>query len=372
MSFIMLILTQIFISAAFSQFYCKHPMQCVGQIIDTQDDYIVGGGYRSLYGNTTSITLSSTVNYYYLDCKGAFSCSQCDKISWKDQYAKIYCDGSNSCSDIRSIETTSANFIECGGSNSCSRSHFIDNGSGNVIQCYADQSCAKSIIQGFSTVNGLGAYSLLNASIYNNGTALIVNLQGYKAGLGTTIYCESVLCVINCYGNACDYTSFICNPNCDISYHYILSLTDDESLLYDSGALTINNDNQCNQEPNSVTIDTESAYNDDTWYSYSIYGGPICSRGAEALGMTQEVHNNLSSSVVVCGGRYSCDDRKLKIYAVDGPVFCEGAHACGSGEITTTNRVYCLGRQACDHLTIYNSSDIYNIYEVDNGIDYAM
>ena len=91
---------------------CNDKEECVGLHLDTSNnDEVIGNGYKSIYGPTSSINSSDLTS-----CYGALSCSFIKFIETKDQNTE--CDGDNSCSHTNLIKGEEK--VECTGSSACS------------------------------------------------------------------------------------------------------------------------------------------------------------------------------------------------------------------------------------------------------------
>eukprot|EP01084_Bolivina_argentea_P031160 57679_1 len=340
---------------------CRNASECVGNTIIDDSGTVYGYGYKSMSGGNTSI------NNYQTACFGAFSC---DGISFINSSSNVYCMGSNSCRNVygSNLSFIGGALIQCYGTNSCSYSNMRATGANGFIGCGGDQSCVYSHIEDTSDISATGSYSLLYAVIKsaNNNTTMNVDLFGFNAGFGANIICElSDVCYINCHGNGCYMTYINCIGQCIItntSNSTIPPITNINmlgattlSLLYDSESITINNDQQCNQHPNSIAYDNHRQhYGGSDVFVNGSNPGSLCCRGSYSC---YGVSNINTITATICGGEYGCE--YASINNNKSPIFCEGFKSCRESHIITTNDVYCLGQGSCTMADITAAQNVY-------------
>eukprot|EP01083_Nonionella_stella_P115030 340610_1 len=261
-------------------------------------------------------------------------------------------------------------YSQCLGSNACSGAVLSGINATTYAKCTGDRSCANAHLSGFKHYSFHGAYSAFNATIHSV-LSTTIELWGYGAGYGAKIYCNiSHQCTIYCEGNACSKTQVQCDGNCNIqtSEDSIPPITNvsileashfNYSMLYDSSIaiMTMNNDANCNQQPNQSNVFNASCYGDVQ--IRNDYGRPACFRGQIA---TTCGTNNISVYTdtlrsIVCSGERSC--LSYKIYAKNASICCEELESCLGTEMHTSGDVYCFGDSSCVESTIYDARNVY-------------
>eukprot|EP01084_Bolivina_argentea_P021888 40680_1 len=342
---------------------CYDGMSCVGRNIS---DGVEANGYKSAYGLTTSIISTTGV----ISCGGALACYDISRFTATQ---RIECLGTYSCSNINGnsyIQTSKYNTkypINCQASNSCQNTKIRPfNNSLGFIGCYGDHSCAYSDIQNVANIAGLGAYSLLYATINsnlssNNTNQLVVSLRGYHAGFGATIICHAGdICTVKCSNNACHMLRYICLgiDNCIIdirssdTIHPIRNITEFNpntlNLLYNSTETSSDNEEACNLPHNHYVYDDSWECSTDivsiSNNNNSNLIDPICCRGRESCANISYI---IATNDIICSGARACEGRRIDklgiIISTTGSVYCESFHACSGSTINSANNVYCLG-----------------------------
>ena len=209
--FVLLIFQFFQLPSAFSQStFCSEAYECVNTTIDVTG-FVFPRGYKSAAGINTNIISTSD-----LRVQGGFGAYKVGSVNVED--ISVFSDSGLSYANPPLISTAS---INCFTTNSCTHTTLQSDATtvNAIYRCWGEQSCAGSILTETQTVEGYGAYSLLNAIIFSTGDATTtVNLYGYKAGYNLTIKGLSGETVnINCYGNGCNGTLLDCDGTCNVN-----------------------------------------------------------------------------------------------------------------------------------------------------------
>ena len=193
--------------------HCDTPYCCSDGRTANTNIYCDGG--KSCENTTTLLAYNySTSQQCEIFCYGSYSCHNIHDVLLAESI--LHCNGYDSCSHST---IQNGHTIFCMGQHSCANSiikkhtyHSTTYPEGWDIYCYGDTSCAQTIISGTKTIHGYGNYSLYGSTIMSNGTDILINLIGNKAGYGLSVYCDiNQRCIVNCSDNACNSTYFDCN-----------------------------------------------------------------------------------------------------------------------------------------------------------------
>eukprot|EP01084_Bolivina_argentea_P120281 213200_1 len=134
--------------------YCDTAYECVGTDWVLADGQLIyGNGYKSLYGQSTTITDSYQFNYVF--CYGAFACSE---IAFIDSQYRVSCSGSYSCANINGSSYIQGSYVSCYAANSCPSSNIKASDS---VGCLGSESCVSTKITS-PKVYAHGLHSLYN------------------------------------------------------------------------------------------------------------------------------------------------------------------------------------------------------------------
>eukprot|EP01084_Bolivina_argentea_P237802 399552_1 len=199
-----------------TRIFCYNSTECARSWVLSDNQDIFGSGYKSLYGEATSITNNYQNNHIY--CAGSFACAEISFIDTQlnqSHGGDVQCRGSYSCANINGSSYIHAANVHCFASNSCQNSNIKAN---DVVYCHGSESCVHSNITAQSVI-AQGLHSLYESIIQSNAT-LSVHLPGYQSGFGGTILCKSGdICTVYCYYNGCQMLNLECEENsvCNIT-----------------------------------------------------------------------------------------------------------------------------------------------------------
>ena len=316
---------------------CNTAFECFGQTLASYND-IYAYGYKSISNSTVS-------KFDQIFCNGAYGCYESQQLG---ATSLLFAFGGNSADSMKGIN---GKFIACYGSNSCHNSQIEAN---VFVQCRGDQSCAQSNINLtaplLTPLNGNGAYSLYNSTIISNGN-ISVDLSGYYAGYGASLYCQQDdQCIINCFGNGCTQFYIVCDGVCTINLNSddtippindTAMIDDSETpFLYDSQITTTNSNDQCDSS-NLAFDDNEENRGQDTNTTTDI----VCCRSY--LACAEGRIFNFGTHPTVCSGSQSCYQDEI-IYS-NQDIICSGLQSCRSTNVITSANgdIYCLGSESC-------------------------
>eukprot|EP01083_Nonionella_stella_P268687 908569_1 len=323
---------------------CTESYGCANTTI-TDVDYVQAMGYKSIYGSSSSITISGECK-----CFGSHSCGNAYGIA--SHSSSIICSGSNACSRCSHVEASLG--VSGRGANALTYSSI--NTLRSRLNCYGEHSCAYTQINSISEIHGRGAHSLLFAMIdsVNSIGTLHIYLKGFYSGYGATIRCRSHHnCTIHCTAYTCTSLDLLCDTNATcITKPSFNSSINDPFLVRYYNAFTVSqtNDMACTS---SRTFD---AFKEMYQYNGSLNNtgdGPLCCRGASSC---ESIHNINYSSSIICSGQRACYGSTLHTNA---HVFCEGSNGCFNAKIYTKGKVYSMGYWACSHCQIFEATHIY-------------
>lgn len=226
---------------------CLDAYSCVNDTTNTTGS-IQCYGYMSCW---SSNILSASVD---IDCNCPHSCSHSNTLE-----ANVYIWGISlvSAAWIDTIKIYNQGRI--GGEGSLYKSNSVVLNSATLI-CSGFRSCdsiATISSIGTSTILGYGTLSLRNSVIFcDNGNTLNITMKGLYSGYNTTIYCsQGSQCILNCFGNGCDSTFFICNNDDDDN--------DDATLcqIHANGNFTVYPFTNLNKSLNSMILPLDDKYN---------------------------------------------------------------------------------------------------------------
>ena len=326
MLFLTLIWMQHLVKCQDDAFYdCSDALDCVNTSMIGAVD-IDCSGYKSCFKAAMEVEGGS------IDCSGSYSCFNAAQIVQIDEndYGFIDCRGLMSCAEVSNLSNFYGN-IFCHGELSCFKS--IIYSKYNTV-CEGDRSCAESIITDSYQVDGKGAYSLYNATMYSKHGESYYNFGGSYSGYNAQIICLNGLnCSINvdCYSNGCNNLSIICededlrsNGSCDVIIHCENSEQND---LCPNGHIVENDFHLPNfydyydehEAYKVVGMDNIVIYN--YYNNFEKYSVKFC-------------HNyNNSFSVINCDDYVEC---KGDIMNYDSALCCNGYNSCSYAKNITT------------------------------------
>eukprot|EP01083_Nonionella_stella_P076472 208400_1 len=316
---------------------------------------LTNAGYKSHYDSLSFITSGTIL------CYGAYSCSKASLISG----LRLECDADSSCSKVSDIQIHYLNqsyptSIDISGVNGMSYSTVSHAAKLNIF-CRGEQSCAHSVVSGFISIRGTGAYSLLNATIdsINGTTNVTIRFDGYYAGFNTKITCRiAQLCIIQCHFSGCNNIHLNCNDNCIIKgtpTDHILSIQD--VLLYDSLRISQQNDASCSAPINLMNFDNYEERLKSQNVLNNSDEGPMCCRAQLSCSGSNITYTSSINQSIICNARWSCSANS-RILSHD-PVFCGAKWACANSYIVTTGIVYCNAYASCTRSFIFKSHHVY-------------
>eukprot|EP01083_Nonionella_stella_P268686 908568_1 len=332
---------------------CTESYGCANTTI-TDVDYVQAMGYKSIYGSSSSITISGECK-----CFGSHSCGNAYGIA--SHSSSIICSGSNACSRCSHVEASLG--VSGRGANALTYSSI--NTLRSRLNCYGEHSCAYTQINSISEIHGRGAHSLLFAMIdsVNSIGTLHIYLKGFYSGYGATIRCRSHHnCTIHCTAYTCTSLDLLCDTNATcITKPSFNSSINDPFLVRYYNAFTVSqtNDMACTS---SRTFD---AFKEMYQYNGSLNNtgdGPLCCRGFLSCAYYETIkHTYGNNASIVCSGFASCKECEI---ISNGPIFCEGRHSCSTnnipaGYITTEYNVYCLGAYSCQSRSIHAGENLF-------------
>ena len=185
-----------------------------------------------------------------------------------------------------------------------------------------------------------GAYSLRNATIDSINTfsnSINVILNGYHAGFGTLVICQTGhSCTIDCYGNSCDYLTT--QGSFTLNYHPTVPQNESVHtvILYDSLSLTSNNDINCNIKPGSYTYDNNTEHQSKPDLVLNDNVPFLCCRGSESCDSTTIESNVIFSNSIICSGQSAC--KGIGIYCIiDSCFFLDDKQKHRFGKVYSTS-----------------------------------
>eukprot|EP01084_Bolivina_argentea_P311742 539636_1 len=352
--------------------YCNNEQSCTSDIGSTLSDIIYGRGYKSLLGSPSSLSA-------YRGCEGAYSCAHTLHINSSN---RVGCYGTSSCINIpfiQSFYSTGAYAVNSLGNSSVSCDATNQPA---VVQCRGDRSCTDSTInsapQKPCDIAVEAAFSFYGATVNAfNGNNLTIDFRGYYAGYNGIIYCyNGSRCHINCHSNACAGLQYICHSgaictntiNTNALAPNNLSLTPD--LIWDSVAITLNNEMLCRAQSTEYTFDNSAEFEEGIFNEESNNIGPICCRARTSC-FNAIINYKTSTSTVVCSAEQACYTATVNANIIEcsardacrqanmigngmgATLYCFGYLGCRqSVNIARFSTVYCSGRNACDESII--------------------
>ena len=340
---------------------CYSENECVSENI-----FVSGGTWARCYGYNSCLKATITaIDGSPTFCFGSYSCYQATKI-WHinttgvtgSNMNSISCRGLYSCANVNSIYQEFGN-IDCLAEFACFQSGItIGNG---VLNCKSDRGCSSSfIISNHDDTNiyldgHLSGYNTTFTSNYN----VSYYFRGTQSGKNATIFCgDGNKCYIECWGNACDEITLLCNStndnrcifdiNCQFSRRlystcddgadacscvgsYINTNITGESYMIDKDLIlpnileiplsTLNNSiNPCNfnvtnainctdtHECENDILDTRTRINDyyNGYGGGSLMGTPVCCLSNKACRFSKNITTllPLNSSIIISIDRY--------------------------------------------------------------------
>ena len=187
-----------------SSIECYQAKSCASQDLYLSSSSYFNPPYIKCYGYQSCIddTAIEVQSYPEIFCDGSYSCYNAAEITHSSADSKTYCYGLLSCANVIDMEGETY----CSGDQSCKDSKITTD---YYTYCNGDRSCSGTQIVVAEEVNFKGAYSGLNALIYNDGGYHSFNFFGYNSGYNATFIYNSYV-EVYCYGNACNNLTLTC------------------------------------------------------------------------------------------------------------------------------------------------------------------
>eukprot|EP01084_Bolivina_argentea_P076446 138542_1 len=274
-------------------------------------------------------------------CYGSFACDSANSMSTGDD---ILCYGSRACANIPSIQYTAASGrVDCDGLESCVDSVFTM----ELVHCDGSKACIGTTMAAAAVVWGVGAYSLVNATIIADNKNINIHLYGYYAGYRMRLICSGTsVCEINCGGTGCNGIIVEGSGQWNISKDIV---NDDIVISVDA----IQKDTECTQ---TFDLSLKSKIFQGSADTISNVTGSICCRGHYSCSGIFSL--NVGNNTLLCSGYQSCYNIG-KIEAEQANIICEGRNGCTDSNMKTNGDVYCGGYLACSNSSITSSGNVY-------------